>query len=188
MIRINLLPAREAKRRIVLRNQLQLTVFLLLLLGVGLGAMTLSQRQKRAALEQELARVETEIASLENIVKEVEVFQTRKDQLQRQIEVVTNLKKNQRRPALLMDALSRSLPEQVWLMQVQERDTGLQITGKSLNGNIGIAAFMENMGRSPWFGTAELVESKSEVFLNRPVVSFTVTVPLTMLKTEQATT
>ena len=57
MIRINLLPAREAKRRIVLRNQLQLAVFLLLLLGVGLGAITLSQRQKQAALEQELARV-----------------------------------------------------------------------------------------------------------------------------------
>jgi type IV pilus assembly protein PilN len=188
MIRINLLPAREAKRRIVLRNQLQLAVLLLLLLVVGLGAITLSQSQKRAELEQELVRVETEIASLETIVKEVEVFEARKDQLQRQIEVVTNLKKNQRRPALLMDALSRSLPDQVWLMQVQERGADMQITGKSLNGNVGIAAFMENLGRSPWFGTAELVESKSEVFLNRPVVSFTVTVPLTMPKTKQATT
>ena len=188
MIHINLLPAREAKRRIVLRNQLQLAALLLLLLGVGLGAMTLSQRQKRAALEDELRGIEMEIASLEKIVKEVEDFQTRKDQLQRQIEVVTNLKKNQRRPALLMDALSRSLPDQVWLMQVQERGSGMQITGKSLNGNVGIAAFMENMGRSPWFGTAELVESKSEVLLNRPVVSFTVTVPLTRPKTDQATT
>ncbi|MDH3598770.1 MAG: PilN domain-containing protein [Candidatus Tectomicrobia bacterium] len=188
MIRINLLPAREAKRRIVLRNQLQLTVLLLLLLGVGLSAIAISQRQQRAELEQELVRVETEIASLENIVKEVEAFQSRKDQLQRQIEVVTNLKKNQRRPALVMDALSRSLPNQVWLQQVQEQGVGMKITGKSLNGNVGIAAFMENMGRSPWFGTAELVESKSEVFLNRPVVSFTVTVPLTMPKTTQATT
>ena len=188
MIHINLLPAREAKRRIVLRNQLQLSVLLLLLLGVGLGAMTLSQREKRAELEQELTRVETEIASLEHIVKEVEAFQTRKDQLQRQIEVVTNLKKNQQRPARLMDALSRSLPEQVWLMQVHEQGRGMKIIGKSLNGNVGIASFMEKLGHSPWFGTAELVESKSEVLLNRPVVSFTITVPLTTPKAKQATT
>jgi hypothetical protein len=56
-----------------------------------------------------------------------------------------------------------------------------------LNGNIGIATFMENMGTSSWFGTAELVESKAEIFLNRPVVSFTLTVPIRKPKSEQAT-
>ncbi len=188
MIRINLLPAREAKRRIVLRNQIQLAVLLLLLVGAGLGWITMLQFQEKSGLEADLRRIEDEIASLESIVKEVEAFQVRKDQLQRQIEVVTNLKTNQRRPSILMDALSQSLPEQVWLVRIEEKGNGVQIIGKSLNGNVGIAAFMENMSRSPWLGTAELVESKSETFLNRPVVSFTVTVPMTKPKTKQATT
>lgn len=72
-------------------------------------------------------------------------------------------------------------------MSIHEKGKGMRITGKSLNGNVGIATFMENMGNSPWFGTAELVESKSEVFLNRPVVSFTLTVPIRKPKIERAT-
>ncbi len=86
-----------------------------------------------------------------------------------------------------IDALSRSLPEQVWVVGIQETGPGMRITGKSLNGNVGIATFMENMGNSPWFGTAELVESKSEIFLKRSVVSFTLTVPILKPKSERAT-
>lgn len=188
MIRINLLPAREAKRRIVLRNQIQVTILALLLLGAGLDWIAMSQGEQRAVLAKELHRIENEIASLESLVKEVEAFQVRKEQLQKQIEVVGGLKENQRRPALVLDALSQSLPEQVWLIKVQEQGTGFKISGKSLNGNVGIATLMENMSRSPWFGTAELVESKSEIFRDRPVVSFTVTVPIIMPKAKQATT
>ena len=188
MIRINLLPAREAKRRIVLRNQIQVAMLSLLMLGAGLGWMAMLQRDHHAKLAKELQRIENEIVSLESIVKEVEAFQTRKGQLQKQIEVVNGLKRNQRRPALILDALSESLPDQVWLVKVHEQGRGVKISGKSLNGNVGIATFMENMSRSPWLGTAELVESKSEVFRNRPVVSFTVTVPVIMPKAKRATT
>jgi Tfp pilus assembly protein PilN len=86
-----------------------------------------------------------------------------------------------------LDALSRSLPEKVWVISIQEQDKGMRITGKSLNGNVGIAAFMENIGSSSWFGTAELIESKTEMFLDRQVVSFTLTVPFEKPKSEQAT-
>jgi len=87
----------------------------------------------------------------------------------------------------LQQLLSRSLPEQVWVISIQEQGQDIRITGKSLNGNIGIATFMENMGSSPLFGTAELIESKTELFLDRQVVSFTLTVPFEKPKSEQAT-
>jgi type IV pilus assembly protein PilN len=188
MIRINLLPAREAKRRIVLRRQLQLTALLLGCAFVLVFMVARSQGKVKEARGAELARIDREIASLNHIIKEVDAFKAKRDLLQKQIEVVHGLKQGQARPAPLLDELSRSLPEKVWLDQVQERGNGLQITGKSLNGNVGIAAFMENMGHSPWFGTAELVESKSEMFRDRRVVSFTVTVPITVPKSKGATT
>lgn len=188
MIRINLFPAREARRRIILRNQLQVAVLLLLVLGVGLGWIAMHQGQQWADLAKQPEGIESEIVSLESLVKEVEAFQVRKEQLKKQIEVVTGLKQNQRRPALVLDALSQSLPEEVWLIKVQEQGSGVTISGKSLNGNVGIAALMENMGRSPWLGTAELVESKSEIFRDRPVVSFTLTVPIIMPQAKQTTT
>lgn len=188
MIRINLLPAHEVKQLFILRTQIAVSIVLIAVAVVGCAWMMYNQGQEKADRVRALSQVEAEIASLENIVKEVDAFKIKRNQLQKQIEVVDGLKRNQRRPAPVLDALSRSLPEQVWLMSIQEKGKSMRITGKSLNGNVGIATFMENMGNSPWFGTAELVESKSEVFLNRPVVSFTVTVPIKKPRSGQATT
>ena len=50
MIRINLLPAREAKRRIVLRNQIQLAVVALCLTLVGLAYAALVAELVNGAL------------------------------------------------------------------------------------------------------------------------------------------
>lgn len=187
MIRINLLPAREAKRRIELRNQLQVGCLLLVLAVAGGIWLTYSQNQIKAARVAELGRIEAEIASLESLVKEVNAFQRRSDQLRKQVEVITALRTKQQRPAPVLDALSDSLPEQVWLVKVHETGNSLHITGNSLNGMVGIAAFMDNLGRSLWFGNAELIESKSETLLERTVVSFTLTVPMKTPKQQQAT-
>ncbi|ETX05916.1 MAG: hypothetical protein ETSY2_20210 [Candidatus Entotheonella gemina] len=187
MIRINLLPAHEVKQRFILRTQLAVAVLLVVATVSGCVWVMYLQGQEKSQRMAALSQVEAEIASLENIVKEVDAFKIKRNQLQKQIEVVDGLKQNQRRPAPVLDALSRSLPDQVWLIGIQEKGKGMRITGKSLNGNVGIATFMENMGHSPWFGTAELVESKSEIFLNRPVVSFTLTVPVRKPKSERAT-
>ena len=187
MIRINLLPAREATRRILLRTQIQLMVLLVVLAVVGGGWLTYTFEQKKTDLTNEVGRLEAEIKSLEGLIKEVEDFRRRSAQLRKQIDVIHGLKRQQRRPAPILDALSRSLPEQVWLVKIKESGQGMHITGKSLNGMIGIATFMENIGRSPWFGTAEIIEAKSEVILNREVKAFTIKVPLTKPKQKQAT-
>ena len=187
MIRINLLPAHEVKQRLLLRTQIAVAMMLLVVSAIGCGwVMSIQAREKSDRMAQ-LKHLEEEIASLESIVKEVEAFKVRKHKLTKQIEIVDGLKINQRRPAPILDALSRSLPEKVWVIGIQEQDKGIRITGKSLNGNVGIATFMENMGSSPWFGTAELIESKTEMFLDRQVVSFTLTVPFETPKSEQAT-
>lgn len=187
MIRINLLPAHEVKQRLILRTQVAVTMMLVVVMAVGcVWVMSLQRREKSARLA-ELSQIEAKISDLEETVKAVEAFKAKRNQLQKQIEVIDGLKQSQRRPAPMLDALSRSLPEQVWVISIKEQDKGMRITGKSLNGNVGIATFMENMSSSPWFGTAELIESKTEMFLNRPVVSFTLTVPIQKTKSEQAT-
>lgn len=187
MIRINLLPAREAKRRIELRHQMQVGSLLLVLAVTGGSWLSYTQSQVKTSRKAELARIEAEIASLDSLVKEVNEFQQRSDLLRQQVEVITTLRTQQRRPAPILDALSKSLPDQLWLLKVQETGTGLQITGNSLNGMVGIAAFMDNLEHSPLFGRAELIESKSDTMLDRTVVSFTLTVPITVPKQQQVT-
>jgi type IV pilus assembly protein PilN len=178
MIRINLLLVREVKQRRELRLQLQLAcVLLLLAVGVGLW-LFYEQGRTRDARVRELEQLQAELKALEKIVKEVEQFQKQTRILEKKVEVIGDLKKNQRVPAPLLDEISRRLPEQIWLEVIQETGPSWKISGKSLNGNPGVADFMKNIERSPFFGTAGLIESKSETLQNRPVMSFTITVPL----------
>jgi type IV pilus assembly protein PilN len=178
MIRINLLLVREVKQRRELRLQLQLAgVLLLLAVGAGLW-LFYEQGRTRDARVRELEQLQAELKALEKIVKEVEQFQKQTRILEKKVEVIGDLKKNQRVPAPLLDEISRRLPEQIWLEVIQETGPSWKISGKSLNGNPGVADFMKNIERSPFFGTAGLIESKSETLQNRPVMSFTITVPL----------
>ena len=69
MIRINLLPAREARRRVELRHQLQAAIVAVLaVVGGSVWAYT-TQNSELAARQQELAGVEEEIKRLEEIIR-----------------------------------------------------------------------------------------------------------------------
>lgn len=183
MIRINLLPAREARRRIELRHQMQTAVLVVLLaLGGGVWGYT-TQNSNLEERQQELAQVQEEIKRLEAIIKEVQQFENKKNLLAKKVGAIEDIKTRQRRPARLLDEISRSLPDQMWLLSIKDTGAGMQISGKSFD-NVGIAAFMENLERSLTFGSVELIESKSEILQGRQVVAFTVVARVAVKKKE----
>ena len=51
----------------------------------------------------------------EAIIAEVEAFQRRKDSLQSRIDLINQLKQNQKGPVRIMDRISQDLPDLVWL-------------------------------------------------------------------------
>jgi len=177
MIRINLLPAREARRRIELRRQLQIAVAVVLAtIGGGVWGY-MAQNSSLEAHRQELARIQAEITRLEAVVKEVQKFEAKKALLDKKVEALEDIKITQHRPARVLADISRSLPDQMWLISIKDTGNGIQISGRSFD-NVGIAAFMENLERAPSFRNVELVESRSELLQGRQVVAFTVMVRL----------
>jgi type IV pilus assembly protein PilN len=187
MIRINLLQVREVKHRLELRSQIRVAC-MLLVMAVGLGVWVLyTQGQTRQARERELQQLEAEIKSLEKIIQEVQQFEERRAFLQRELGAIKGLRASQRFPAPYLDEISRRLPDQVWLVALKESGSSVRISGKSLNGNPGVADFMKNIERSPLFGTAGLIESKSETLQDRSVMSFTIAVPIIAPEKEPAT-
>jgi len=186
MIRINLLPAREARRRGEVRRQLYVAaVAVVVALGIGIWGY-MAQNSDLGAHQQELAGIEEEIKRLDQVIKEVQKFETKKTQLDKKVGAIEDIKTKQRRPAHMLDEISRSLPDQMWLISIKDSGGGLQISGKSFD-NVGIAAFMENLERSSLFGSVELVESKSELLQGRQVVAFTVVARTVVSKKKEAT-
>ena len=91
-----------------------------------------------------------EAQKLESIIKEVEQYQRRKDNLQKRIDLINQLKKNQKGPVRIMDQVSLDLPDLVWLDSMDITRGRISLRGRGLNPNA-IALFIENVKNDPYF-------------------------------------
>jgi Tfp pilus assembly protein PilN len=103
-------------------------------------------RQREEIAEQR----QGEAQKLESIIKEVDDFQKRKDSLQQRIDLINQLKQNQKGPVRIMDQISRDLPDLVWLDTMDINAGRISLTGRGLNPNA-IALFIENVKNDQFF-------------------------------------
>lgn len=128
---------------------------ILIISGVVLGILAAAGYwfwNKRELAERQ--RVEeqrtVEARKLEAIIKEVESYQKRKDSLQQRIDLINELKQNQKGPVRILDQISRDLPDLVWLDNMNMSRTRVSLSGRGLNPNA-IALFIENVKNDPYF-------------------------------------
>lgn len=87
---------------------------------------------------------------LQDVIDQVERFEAQKTELEHKIEVINELKANQRGPVQVMDFVSRALPELLWLDRMVMRPSTLVLTGQAFNMNA-IANFMDSLDDVPQF-------------------------------------
>lgn len=100
--------------------------------------------------EAVVAERTSEAQKLESIIQEVEAYQLRKDNLQQRIDLINQLKQNQKGPVRIMDQISRDLPDLVWLDSMDINAGRIILSGRGLNANA-IALFIENIKNDPYF-------------------------------------
>ena len=122
-----------------------------LVVGV-LAALAYWYINKRELAQQEelAAQRGAEAQKLESIIKEVEEYQKRKDNLQQRIDLINQLKQNQKGPVRIMDQISRDMPDLVWLDSLDITAGRVTLGGRGLNPNA-IALFIENVKNDPYF-------------------------------------
>jgi len=73
------------------------------------------------------------------------------------------LRRGQSSPVHVLDAVSRSVPEMLWLTQLEQKGADLTIEGRCMT-LTSISDFVDNLGRSGWFKKpVEIVDSQVEV-------------------------
>ena len=122
-----------------------------LVVGV-LAALAYWYINKRELAQQEelAAQRGAEAQKLESIIKEVDDYQKRKDSLQQRIDLINQLKQNQKGPVRIMDQISRDMPDLVWLDSLDITAGRVTLGGRGLNPNA-IALFIENVKNDPYF-------------------------------------
>jgi len=127
-----------------------------LILGVLIAAGWWYMQKRTLAERQEtVAQKQTEADRLQKIIDEVANYQKEKDNLKSRIDLIKQLKQNQRGPVLLMDRLSQDLPDLVWLDKMAVGGGIVTIDGRGLNPNA-IANFVENVKNDPMFEEPDL--------------------------------
>jgi type IV pilus assembly protein PilN len=184
MIRINLLAVERdrAKRRPLSglqATQQRITLacsLILVLTGLGIGwwYWTLDKQTKR--LDQDIATGQREAERLRTLIVQVKQFETRKAQLEERVQLIEELRKGQAGPVKLVDEISRSLPDLLWLGQIKQAGQELTITGKC-TAMTALSDFVGNLELGGVFKPVEIIESKADA-QRAPggveVISFTV--------------
>ena len=168
MIKINLLPdTKPAKKKRAAsafggagRLNLMLvaggvTVGLLVIL---VHFLVLSSQIKD--LDEKIRKDQLEVARLESVLREVKDFEDKKARLQKKVDLINQLKVNQKGPVRLMDEVSNALPDLVWIESMEYRGNTINVAGKAFNPPA-VANFVTNLKKVPSFQEPVLVDLKA---------------------------
>jgi len=170
MIKINLLPVREARRRADLHQQgILLGVLLALAIG-GSGYMHYAKGQELERLKSRIAQTEKQIDRYGPQLEQVKTFKKKKEEVQQKLEVIQGLERSRSGPVRILDELATKTPDRLWLTQLRAEGGRLELEGMSLDNEV-IAAFLTRLEESPYFDDVELeqteLQGRGEIRLNR---------------------
>ena len=129
-----------------------------LLLVIGLGAFYFLQTKAFNRENMLLDQANREKAKLQYVIAKLEEVKKQKENLERKINLINNLKAQQDLAVRLMDDLSRHLPEWVWLTEATFDPKGLLIKGKALSNNL-IADYIAALEASPNLRNVSIISS-----------------------------
>lgn len=155
MIRINLLPVRAAQKKERIRSQLSIFFLCIVLVLIGCGGL---YAQKMAAIndtKNEIAEINKKNDALKKKIGQVRNFEKKKAELEQKLKVLETLKANKSGPVHLLDELSSSLPDKVWLTKFTEKAGSITLSGVADSEHT-VALFMKNLEASPYYQGIEL--------------------------------
>jgi type IV pilus assembly protein PilN len=172
MIRINLVRGKRKKRRELNAGSLWLALPLVVLAGTIYFHTTVSGRISR--LNADIVKANADIARLQKEIGEVEKFKARKAELQKKVDIISNLQKGRTGPVRYFDALSAAIPEKCWIDTLSLKDEKVTLSGVALN-NYTIANFMTALGQTGRFRDVALGAAEQTTVAGVKLVKFNLT-------------
>ena len=185
MIRINLLPHREIKRK---QQQKEFLIMMGAVLGLGAAAWFAVHSYLGGQLEEQNGRntyLESEIAILEKQIDEIKKLKEQTDALLQRKKVVESLQANRAETVYLLDQLVRQLPDGVYLKSVVQKATKVTVAGFAQS-NARVSTFMRNLESSPYLEKPVLIEIKAFSDKAARLSEFSLNVSLTRNKEDSA--
>jgi type IV pilus assembly protein PilN len=178
--RINLLPHREMRRK---QQQQHFFVMLGVVVAMGAaiwfgvhtyldGALT-NQQARNKYLEQEIVKIDKEIAEINKLKEQIAALLKRK-------QVVETLQSNRAEVVHLLDQLVRQLPDGMYLKTIKQQGVKVTISGYTQS-QARVSTLMRNLEGSQYLQKANLVEIKSASTGGQRLNEFTMNIEVTRI-------
>ncbi len=176
MIRINLLPIRQLKKRQRLRKELMgfsaALALVLLILAVGWVALI----GKVANLQDDLVALEQKKQSYQPILKQIETLKKEKQMVEQKLDSIKKLQAGAQVTVRVLDEVaSRTPTSRMWLSSLQQSTGRLLLQGIALD-NETIAQYMQQLEASEYFEKTELTSSAQTDVAKQKLKSFSLTI------------
>ena len=168
MIRINLLAVerertKKKKTRVAIPAAQRVTIgatVILIATVLGLFWWFWSLRQHSIRLDEDIARAEVETRQLRSVLSQVQKFEARKAQLQQRVTLIEQLRKGQSAPVRVLDEISRSVPERLWLNDMAQVGNEFTLDGFATT-MTALSDFVGGIESTKWFKKpVEIVDSQ----------------------------
>ena len=167
MIRINLLSVERAKakkaRSFTISPAHRVTIgasLILIATVLGIGWWFMSMRQQSSQIDADLVRAESEALQLRSVLAQVQKFEARKAQLTQRVNLIEQLRRGQTAPVHVLDEVSKSLPERMWLTEMKQTGADFFLQGYAVS-LPSVSDFVANLEATKWFiKPVELLDSQ----------------------------
>ncbi|PKO86363.1 MAG: fimbrial protein [Betaproteobacteria bacterium HGW-Betaproteobacteria-12] len=171
MIRINLLPHREAAKK-ARREQFFVLSGLVLAFGAlvvfavytFIGNAIDDQIGRNDYLKKEIAALDKELDEIKRLKEQTQALLARK-------QVIENLQRDRGETVYLLNELVKQVPEGIYLKSLKQNGLNVNITGYAQS-NARVSALMRNLEASPWLEQPRLIETKAVVLNGRRINEF----------------
>lgn len=183
MIRINLLkPERKEIRETTVaptpefkeRRRQSITGVVVLLALVAIVVLFFYQRDALTKENNLLRDVQAEKKSLQDVVVKLDELEKQRNLFKRKIRVITQLQSRQENAVIIMDELSKHLPNWVWLTELGFSAQEVRVKGRAVSNNL-IADYIFNLEESPYFRNVNLISSTQRRVRNNQYLEFSLT-------------
>jgi len=140
----------------------------------SIGLLFFLQSSELASEKKLLADRTLRKAELEKVLKELAEMEATKFELDSKIKIISDLKLRQKDAVLMMDKMSRCLPEWVWLTNLNFKGGGVNISGKALSNNL-IADLINNLQNSNPFKNVQLLSTTRKKEAGIDIFEFRIT-------------
>jgi type IV pilus assembly protein PilN len=178
MMRINLLPHREEKRK-ARRQQFYAWAGIVVILSGAvwfagfsvINGMIGSQDGKNEFLKKEVATLDKQIDEIKRLKEQTNSLLARK-------RIIESLQANRAETVHLFNELAHQVPDGIYLKNLKQADQKIALTGYAQS-NARVSTLMRNLEASPLLERPNLIEIKAANVGNRPLSDFSLNVFIT---------